>query len=96
MSRLRRPVLSGRFFFIRCRLLRPRCLLVEAEFECLARMVSECRAQHGFLLTAWVLLPDPAAAGHAIFFPRLPLTIARVMESVKVSSTYRINVGRKG
>jgi hypothetical protein len=40
-------------------------------------------------------LPDPAAAGHAIIFPRYPLTISRVMESIKVGSTHRINSGRR-
>jgi hypothetical protein len=36
-----------------------------------------------FLLTAWIFLPDPAAAGHAIIFPRFPVTISPVMESIK-------------
>jgi hypothetical protein len=35
-------------------------------------------------------LPDPAAAGHAIIFPPYPLTLSRVMESIKVGSTHRI------
>lgn len=91
VSRLRRLVLSDRFFFIRCRLLPPRRLLVEAEFERLARVVSERRQAHRFLLTAWVFLPDH---WHAIFFPLFPLTIARVMEAIKVSSTHRINASR--
>jgi hypothetical protein len=30
---------------------------------------------------------------HAIFFPRFPVTISRVMESIKVASTLRINAG---
>jgi len=92
VSRLRRLVLSDRFFFITCRLLPLRRLLADSEFGCLARVVSECRQGHGFLLTAWVLLPDH---WHAIFFPRFPLTIARVMQSIKVSSTHRINASRK-
>ena len=36
-----------------------------------------------FLLTAWIFLPDAAARGHAIIFPRFPVTISRVMESIK-------------
>jgi hypothetical protein len=36
-----------------------------------------------FLLTPWIFLPDAAAAGPAIIFPRLPATISRVMESIK-------------
>jgi REP element-mobilizing transposase RayT len=58
-------------------------------------VVRERREKYHFLLTAWVFLPDPAAAGHAIIFPPYPLTISRVMESVKVGSTQRINCGRR-
>ena len=92
MSRLRRLVLSDRFFFITCRVLRRRETLGEAEFQYLARVVRERREQHCFLLTAWVFLPDH---WHAIFFPRFPLTISRLMEATKVGSTLRINEGRK-
>jgi putative transposase len=88
---LRRLVLSDRFFFITCRLLPTRGRLRESEFECLARVVRERREEHRFLLTAWVLLPDH---WHAIFFPSFPLTISRVMESIKVGSTLRVNAGR--
>ena len=95
MARLRRLVLSDRFFFITCRVLPHRGRLEEPEFECLARVLRERREKHHFLLTAWVFLPDPAAAGHAILFPRFPLSISRVMESIKVGSTLRINAGRK-
>jgi REP element-mobilizing transposase RayT len=62
--------------------------LAEPEFACLARVIHERREEHGFLVTAWVLLPDH---WHAILFPRHPLTISEVMESIKVSSTRRIN-----
>jgi len=92
MSRLRRLVVSDRFFFISCRLLPHRGRLEESEFECLARVGRERREKHHFLLTAWVFLPDH---WHAIFFPRFPVTISRVMESIKVASTLRINAGRK-
>lgn len=85
-------MLSDRYLFITCRLLPPRPLLRETEFECHARVIAERRAKHGFLLTAWVLLPDH---GHAIFSPGFPLTIGRVMECIKVSSTHRINASRE-
>ena len=91
MSRLRRMVLSDPFFFVTCRLLPRRTRLAEPEFELLARVIGERLGEHGFLLTAWVLLPNH---WHAIFFPRFPLTISRVMEVIKVGSTLRINAGR--
>jgi putative transposase len=48
----------------------------------------ERRKQHGFLLTAWVFLPDH---WHAIVYPSFPLTLSRVLEAVKVGATLRIN-----
>ena len=92
MSRLRRLVLSDRFFFVTCRLLPERRIFGESEFACLARVIRERRRKHGFLLTAWVILPDH---WHAILFPRHPLTISEVMEAIKVGSTLRLNAGRK-
>ena len=80
MSRLRRLVLFDRFFFITCRLLPHRRTIEESEFECLAGVVRERREKHHFLLTAWVFLPDH---WHAIIFPCFPVTISRVMESIK-------------
>jgi hypothetical protein len=56
--------------------------------------MARARAIHPFFLTAWVFLPDPAAAGQAIFAPQDPLTISEVMKSIKNSSTTLINLGR--
>ena len=91
MSRLRRLVLSDRFFFLSCRVLPTRPELSECEFATLARVMLERRKQHGFLLTAWVFLPDH---WHAIVYLSFPLTISRVLESIKVGATLRINRGR--
>lgn len=88
MSRLRRLVLSDRFFFLSCRVLPTRRTLSESEFALLAQVMRERREQHGFLLTAWVFLLDH---WHAIIYPTFPLTISRVLESVKVAATHRIN-----
>jgi putative transposase len=92
MSRLRRLVVSDRFFFVTCRLLPRRGKLQGSEFERLARVARERREKYHFLLTAWVFLPDH---WHAIIFPPYPLTISRAMESIKVGSTHRINSGRR-
>ena len=91
MSRLRRLVVSDRWFFVACRLLRRRRILAPAEFATLEAVIGERRAEHGFLLTAWVFLPDH---WHAIFYPRHPLTISRVMEAIKDAATKRINRSR--
>jgi REP-associated tyrosine transposase len=60
----------------------------ESELDCFAQTISVRRKIHGFLVTAWVLLPDH---WHAILYPHHPLTISEAMESIKVSSTRRIN-----
>jgi REP-associated tyrosine transposase len=92
MSRLRRLVLSDRYFFVSCNLQRSRRKLEDADFRILARVISARRIEHSFLLTAWVFLPDhwPAVIG-----VRYPKTISVVMESIKVSSTRQINSRRK-
>src|SRR5579859_714317 len=92
MSRLRRMVLSDRFFFVTCRVYRPRGKLNESEFSVLAEVIRERRKKHRFLFTGWVFLPDH---WHAIIFPRSPLTISAAMESIKVSATRLIN-NRRG
>lgn len=92
MSGLRRLVLSDRYFFKTSNLRRHRNRLGEADFECLAAVIAARRIVHGFLLTAWVFLPDH---WHAIIYPRYPLTISRAMESIKVSSSSLLNTGRQ-
>ena len=92
MSRLRRLVVSDRWFFVSCRVLPPRRILSESEFACLARVIDERRKEHGFLLGAWVFLPDH---WHAIIYPAYPLTISTVMESIKGGVTKRINRSRR-
>ena len=92
MSRLRRLVVSDRWFFVTCRLLPRRRMLSPTEFATLAQVIRERRAEHGFLLTAWVFLPDH---WHAIFYPRHPLTLSRVMEAIKDAATKRLNRSRR-
>jgi len=91
MSRLRRLVVSDSWFFITCRVLPWRGILTASEFACLGAVIHERRKKHGFLLGAWVFLPNH---WHAIFYPPYPLTISTVMESIKVGATKRINYFR--
>src|SRR5690348_14836106 len=92
MSRLRRLVLSDRYFFVTCNLQRTRESMQDADFRILARVISARRIEHEFLLTAWVVPPDH---WHAVMGMRYPKTISLVMESIKVSSTRQINSKRK-
>jgi putative transposase len=92
MSRLRRLVLCDRYFFVTCNLLRARNPLNDDDFRILARVVEARRREHGFLLTAWVFLPDH---WHAILGVRYPKTVSLALESIKVASTRRINTGQR-
>jgi putative transposase len=91
VSRLRRPFLSDRYFFISARLLKTRTQLADADFHWLALAFRRARTTHAFFLTAWVFLPDH---WHAICTMAYPLTISRVMKSIKTSSTILINKRR--
>jgi len=84
MSRLRRLVLSDRFFFLTVKLLPKRRPLDDGQFSLLAGCLSVVRSRRQFRLTAWVFLPDH---WHVIWFPRHPLTISDAMKSIKLSST---------
>jgi putative transposase len=88
VSKLRRPFLSDRYFFIVVRLLRRREKFTEPDFALLARAFNRARALHPFYLTAWVFLPDH---WHGIFAPVYPVTISLAMKSVKQSSTGAVN-----
>ena len=69
MSRLRRPFLSDRYLFLTVNLLRGRNHLEEGDFERLALTLVRMRQEHGFLLTAWVFLPDH---WHTILYRPIP------------------------
>jgi len=92
MSRLRRLVLSDRYFFVTCNLRRSRSALGERDFERLASSLARMREKHGFALTAWVFLPDH---WHVIVYPRHPLAISALLKALKVSSMIAVNRGRR-
>lgn len=74
------------------RLRKSRMKLGESDFERLAGALARMRSKHGFRLTAWVFLPDH---WHAIIYSPYPLSISRVLQAIKVSSTIAINLGRR-
>jgi hypothetical protein len=57
-------------------LLRSRRKLEERDFARLAIALARMRQKQRIALTAWVFLPDPAAAGHALICPQYPLLIS--------------------
>jgi REP-associated tyrosine transposase len=88
VSRLRRPFLSDRYSFVTVRLRKDRAILNESDFKLLAPAFSRARRTRPFFFTAWVFLPDH---WHAICAPTYPLTVSRVMNYVKHSSTILIH-----
>jgi putative transposase len=88
VSRLRRPFLFDRYFFVTVRLLENHARLLDADFQLLALALNRARTAHRFFLTAWVFLPDH---WHAICAPKYPVTISLVMKSIKTSSRFLIN-----
>ena len=88
VSRLRRPFLSDRYFFVTVRLIQSRSHLTNDDLHELTVAVNRVRVMHPFWLTAWVFLPDH---WHAILAPVRPLTISLAMKSIKTSSTILIN-----
>jgi putative transposase len=92
MSRLRRPFLYDRYFFVTVNLLESRCDLKEEDFGRLAVCLARMRDKQRFLPTTWVFLPDH---WHAIVYPPHPLSISRVMSALKVSSTTAVSMGRR-
>ena len=91
VSKLRRPFLSNRYFFVTVRLLRRRVKFADPDFRLLARALHRARTLHPFYLTAWVFLPDH---WHAICAPIYPTTISLAIKSVKLSSMSAINQQR--
>ena len=88
VSKLRRPFLSDRYFFITVRLRRRREKFTEPDFVLLARAFNRGRTLHAFYLTAWVFLPHH---WHCICAPVYPQTISLAMKSVKQSSMRAVN-----
>ncbi len=100
MSRLRRMVQSDCFFFVTCNVRRilprpgqssrnaePAIRLGERDFALLAEAFVASRKQLGFLLTAWVFLPDH---WHAIVCPRSTVGISDAMQMIKQRSAHSI------
>ena len=91
MSRLRRPFLYDRFFFVTVKVLPTRAPMAARDYARLATALARMRQKHGFSLTAWVFLPDH---WHAIVYPPYPLSIAKAMSALKVSSMVAVNHAR--
>ena len=87
--RLRR---SGRIFFVAVNLRPVLAPFSEGEYERLGAAVDASRKKLGFLLLGYVFMPDHF---HALIWPSYPLTISRVIQDIKWTSSRAVNRARK-
>ena len=92
MSRVHRLRLSDRIFFVTVNLRRSLPSFTEAEFPLILASLEGSRRRLGFSLCGYVLMPDH---WHALFWPRAPLTISRLVQDVKSVSARRLNRHRQ-
>jgi putative transposase len=81
--------MSGRIFFVTCNVQPTRLPLVDADFACLAEVISSVRARRVFLLTGYVFMPDH---WQALIVPADNDTLPLLMDVLKLASMRRINL----
>jgi putative transposase len=88
MSNVHRLRVSDRIFFVTSNLLQGLNHFMEPEYTVLLKCLERSRSRLGFLLCGYVLMPDH---WHALIYCQAPLTISRVMEDLKSTSSRQIN-----
>jgi REP element-mobilizing transposase RayT len=91
VSHVRRLRLSDRIFFVTVNLRRARDPLEAEECRHVAAALEESRRRLGFLLCGYVLMPDH---WHAVVWMAHPLTLSRVIQSIKWISARSLNDAR--
>ena len=87
MSRLRRPILHSRFFFVTTNLRRGLPPFSAAEYQLLAESLIRVRELVPVAICAYCFMPDHV---HAILFPQEETTISGVMMRFKIAASRRI------
>jgi putative transposase len=87
VSRLRRPILHSRFFFVTTNLRKGLRPFNDREFDMLAHSLLRVRELVPVAICAYCFMPDHV---HAILFPQEQTTISDVMMRFKVASSRRI------
>ena len=87
VSRLRRPILHSRFFFVTTNLRKGLRPFNDREFDMLAHSLLRVRELVPVALCAYCFMPDHV---HAILFPQEQTTISDVMMRFKIASSRRM------
>ena len=87
MSRLRRPILHSRFFFVTTNLRPGLSPFSDTEYQLLAESLIRVRELVPVAICAYCFMPDHV---HAILFPREETTISGVMMRFKIAASRRI------
>jgi REP element-mobilizing transposase RayT len=91
MSNIHRLRLTDKIFFVTCNLRTDRPRFDEEELRMIIGIIDSSRRSLGFLFCGYVLMPDH---WHALIAPHHPLTISKVMETVKSKTSGRLNKRR--
>ncbi len=81
----------GNRFFVTVNLRRAAAPLSDPEYARVVTAIEPSRRKLHFLFLGYVLMPDPAAAGHALVWLAFPLTISGVLQDVKWISARSLN-----
>jgi REP-associated tyrosine transposase len=95
VSHVHRLRTSDRIFFVTVNLRREVESLGPSEYAVLIGALEGARRRLGFLLCGYVLMPDPAAAGHALIWLGYPLSISAAIHDVKKVSARKLH-GMRG
>jgi REP element-mobilizing transposase RayT len=88
MSRVHRLRVADRIFSVTVNLRRSLPPFTAVEYALILESFQESRRRLGFLLCGYVLMPDH---WHALFWPRYPLSISRLVQDIKYVSSRRLN-----
>ena len=91
MSRIRRPILHSRFFFVTTNLLWQARAFSGLEFAYVADALGGTRDRVSFALCGYCLMPDHL---HAIIFPQEETTISEVMRRFKLSTFQKLRTAK--
>ena len=93
MSHVHRLLTTNRIFFVTVNLRRALSPLAAGEFGLVVAAIDESRRRLRFLLCGYVLMPDH---WHALVGTAYPVTISRVVQSIKWKSAGSLNGARGG